>query len=148
MLPTRALLTRRAGAVAVRRTGSRGIPTSARLPNLKVSPTASITASFLTAHQAFAESYGKVTSEADKTEQQRHGDQFVWDLARHSLGEELVLYPALEKHLGSLGKRMAETDRKDQARVSRGGSCRIGSDRSKKKTDQGTSRPIPGRQVH
>jgi len=119
MLPTRALLTRRAGAVAVRRKGS---PMSERSPNLRVSPTASITASMLTAHQAFAASYGKVMNETDKTEQQRHGDKFVWDLARHSLGEELVLYPALEKHLGSLGKRMVATDRKDQAQASQRGS--------------------------
>jgi len=44
-------------------------------------------------------------------------NQFVWELARHSIGEELVVYPAFEKHLGSKGHDMAETDRKEHQTV-------------------------------
>src|SRR5271156_3192805 len=44
-------------------------------------------------------------------------NQFVWELARHSIGEELVVYPAFEKHLGSKGHDMTETDRKEHQTV-------------------------------
>ncbi|OAX79791.1 hypothetical protein ACJ72_05885 [Emergomyces africanus] len=43
-----------------------------------------------------------------KTRFQNH---FVWELARHSVAEELLLYPALEKHLAD-GKERVEKDRK------------------------------------
>ena len=45
--------------------------------------------------------------------QQRYGNQFIWELARHSVGEELVVYPAFEKYLGSEGHEMAEHDRQE-----------------------------------
>ncbi|KAG5297174.1 HHE domain-containing protein [Histoplasma ohiense] len=40
----------------------------------------------------------------------RFQNQFVWELARHSAAEELLLYPALEKHLAD-GKERVEKDR-------------------------------------
>jgi len=45
-------------------------------------------------------------------------NQFRWELARHSVGEELLLYPAFEKHLGAEGKKMADEDRADHQTVS------------------------------
>ncbi|KAK7425455.1 hypothetical protein QQZ08_008020 [Neonectria magnoliae] len=48
---------------------------------------------------------------------ERYGNQFTWELARHSVGEELVVYPAMEKHLGAEGKEMAEGDRKEHHHV-------------------------------
>jgi len=36
---------------------------------------------------------------------------FTWELARYSIPEELVPYPAFEQHLGSKGKEMAAKDR-------------------------------------
>ncbi|KAG5982154.1 hypothetical protein E4U55_002224 [Claviceps digitariae] len=49
--------------------------------------------------------------------QQRYGNQFVWELARHSVAEELIVYPALEKYLGAKGVEMAESDRKEHHTV-------------------------------
>jgi hypothetical protein len=49
--------------------------------------------------------------------QQRFGNQFTWELARHSIAEELVVYPAFEKYLGDKGKLMAEDDRKEHHQV-------------------------------
>ncbi|KAM3506743.1 hypothetical protein MY10362_002203 [Beauveria mimosiformis] len=49
--------------------------------------------------------------------QQRYGNQFTWELARHSVGEELVVYPALEKYLGDRGKKMADEDREEHHQV-------------------------------
>jgi len=39
--------------------------------------------------------------------------EFQWALARHSAGEELIVYPEFERRLGTEGKRMAEEDRKE-----------------------------------
>lgn len=44
-------------------------------------------------------------------------NQFVWELARHSIAEELVVYPALEKLLGSKGHDLAEKDRAEHQEV-------------------------------
>lgn len=49
--------------------------------------------------------------------QQRFGNQFTWELARHSIGEELIVYPAFEKYLGVEGKQMAEEDRREHHQV-------------------------------
>lgn len=42
----------------------------------------------------------------------RYRNQFAWELARHSIAEELVVYPSLEKHLPN-GKQMADNDRRE-----------------------------------
>ncbi|KAH8115032.1 hypothetical protein DFH11DRAFT_1743209 [Phellopilus nigrolimitatus] len=44
--------------------------------------------------------------------------ELTWEIARHAIGEELVVYPLMEKHLGVEGKKLADQDRADhQARV-------------------------------
>lgn len=69
-------------------------------------------------HRELEEYYNEVISNAGNTDhQQRYGNQFVWELARHSVGEELVVYPAFEKYLGAQGKQMAEQDRKEHHEV-------------------------------
>ncbi|KHN97527.1 HHE domain containing protein [Metarhizium album ARSEF 1941] len=69
-------------------------------------------------HRELEKYYNEVVHNAnDYGRQQRFGNQFIWDLARHSVGEELVVYPALEKHLGAEGKEMAEHDRKEHHSV-------------------------------
>lgn len=50
---------------------------------------------------------------------ERYGNQFTWELARHSVAEELIIYPAFEKYLGPKGHEMAEKDRKEHHAVSR-----------------------------
>lgn len=48
----------------------------------------------------------------------RWQNQFVWTLARHSIAEELVVYPAFEKHIPSgAGKAMADKDRAEHQNV-------------------------------
>ncbi|PIG82585.1 HHE domain protein [Aspergillus arachidicola] len=53
---------------------------------------------------------------APRDEQTRYQNLFTWELARHSIGEELVIYPALEKHVAN-GKSLAEKDRKEHQSV-------------------------------
>lgn len=42
---------------------------------------------------------------------------FTWELARHSIGEELVVYPAFEKHVRD-GVVLADKDRREHQTVS------------------------------
>ena len=64
------------------------------------------------------EYYNEVINSTNHDDQQRFGNQFTWELARHSVGEELIVYVAFEKHLGEAGHRMAESDRNEHHRVS------------------------------
>ncbi|KAI9683488.1 MAG: hypothetical protein M1822_006028 [Bathelium mastoideum] len=68
-------------------------------------------------HRELKQYYNEVINNSDHDHQERFGNQFTWELARHSVGEELVLYPALEKHLGLKGHEMAESDRSQHHRV-------------------------------
>lgn len=69
-------------------------------------------------HRELEQYYNEVVNNANNRDhQQRFGNQFIWELARHSVGEELVLYPAMEKHLGAEGKEMADSDRKEHHSV-------------------------------
>ncbi|CAD6449437.1 10ae02ec-d6ed-4af7-8f78-fee0b52ce790 [Sclerotinia trifoliorum] len=45
------------------------------------------------------------------------GKTNLWELARHSIGEELVVYPAFAKHLGMQGQKMADNDRAEHQTV-------------------------------
>jgi len=47
----------------------------------------------------------------------RYGNQFTWELARHSVAEELLVYPAMEKYMGERGKRHADLDRQQHHEV-------------------------------
>ncbi|KAK2864995.1 hypothetical protein FQN49_004017 [Arthroderma sp. PD_2] len=63
-------------------------------------------------HRAIEESYDKIVNSSDYEEQVRYQNQFTWELARHSIGEELVVYPAFEEHIEN-GKAMADKDRQE-----------------------------------
>jgi hypothetical protein len=69
--------------------------------------------------KAFADRIFKST---DPDEQTRYQNQFTWELARHAVGEELVVYPALEKHLRE-GEELAEKDRREHQGVSKPSDC-------------------------
>jgi hemerythrin superfamily protein len=62
-------------------------------------------------HEELKEYYGNIKNASSSDEKTRWRNQFVWELARHSIGEELVVYPAMEKIPG--GKEMAEKDREE-----------------------------------
>jgi hemerythrin superfamily protein len=79
---------------------------------------ASISDAITKDHRELKDYYNEVVNSTDLDHQERYGNQFTWELARHSVGEELIVYPAFEKYLGSKGKEMAEDDRKEHHRVS------------------------------
>ncbi|KAL4888325.1 hypothetical protein BDV59DRAFT_206244 [Aspergillus ambiguus] len=62
-------------------------------------------------HQEILACYNRIISSSDRDEQVRFQNLFTWDLARLLVGEELVVYPALEKHLSN-GASITEKDRK------------------------------------
>ncbi|KAM0277594.1 hypothetical protein ACHAQH_005713 [Verticillium albo-atrum] len=76
-----------------------------------------ISDSIIKDHRELEQYYNEVVNSTDHDHQERFGNQFTWELARHSVGEELVVYPAFEKHLGDKGKSMAESDRKEHHQV-------------------------------
>ncbi|KAI1144426.1 hypothetical protein F5Y05DRAFT_364649 [Hypoxylon sp. FL0543] len=51
-----------------------------------------------------------IVSNKSSEERIRYRNLFVWELARHSVAEELIVYPAMEKHLED-GHDMAWKDR-------------------------------------
>ncbi|KAL2163826.1 hypothetical protein VTH06DRAFT_5885 [Thermothelomyces fergusii] len=68
-------------------------------------------------HRELEQCYNEIINSNDHDHQARFGNQFTWELARHSVAEELIVYPAFEKHMGDRGHQMAESDRKDHHRV-------------------------------
>lgn len=60
---------------------------------------------------AYFDEYKK--NQNDSSAQERWTNLFTWEVARHSVGEEIVVYPLMEKHLGAQGHDLAEGDRRD-----------------------------------
>lgn len=67
-------------------------------------------------HREIESYYDQILGATDKTEQTRFQNQFTWELARHSIGEELVVYPAFEKHVPD-GRDLANKDRQEHQTV-------------------------------
>jgi hemerythrin-like domain-containing protein len=67
-------------------------------------------------HRELEEYYNIIVSSGDTDEQIRFQNKFTWELARHAIGEELVVYPALEKHLRD-GTETADKDRDEHQTV-------------------------------
>ncbi|KAL2373722.1 hypothetical protein RJ035_001842 [Blastomyces gilchristii] len=65
-----------------------------------------------TDHRELEAYYDKIINPKDQDEQVRYQNQFTWELARHSIDEELVVYPALEKYVKG-GKALADKDREE-----------------------------------
>lgn len=50
--------------------------------------------------------------------QQRYGNEFIWKLARYAVAEELVVYPAFEKHVSSRDVlKLTESEHRDNHEV-------------------------------
>ncbi|GKT53408.1 HHE domain-containing protein [Colletotrichum tofieldiae] len=77
----------------------------------------SISDAIIKDHRELEQYYNEVVNSSDHDHQERFGNQFTWELARHSVGEELVVYPAFEKHMGLQGHDMAENDRKEHRQL-------------------------------
>ncbi|KAJ6090315.1 hypothetical protein N7486_009130 [Penicillium sp. IBT 16267x] len=56
-------------------------------------------------HRDLKSYYDRIIHTEDADEQTRWQNMFTWALARHVVGEELVLYPALNKHLHQDGAK-------------------------------------------
>lgn len=70
-------------------------------------------------HKKIREYYNEVVHSKDVEHQERYGNQFIWELARHSVAEELIVYPAMEQYMpDGEGKDHAEKDRKQHHTVS------------------------------
>lgn len=67
-------------------------------------------------HGDLREAHRRITEAKTHDEKVQWRNQFTWELARHSIGEELVVYPAFEKHLPD-GKAMADHDRSEHQTV-------------------------------
>jgi hypothetical protein len=68
-------------------------------------------------HRELEDAYNKILSSSTDDEKVRWQNQFTWELARHSIGEELLVYPAFEKNLAD-GRQMADKDRAEHQKVS------------------------------
>jgi hemerythrin superfamily protein len=69
-------------------------------------------------HRELEAYYDRIVKSADADEQTRYQNQFTWVLARHSIGEELVVYPALERYVKG-GAELACKDREEHQKVSK-----------------------------
>jgi len=67
-------------------------------------------------HQELEDFYNRIVNSSDKDEQLRYRNEFTWELARHSLGEEIVVYPELEK-IVSGGHDLADKDRAQHQKI-------------------------------
>ncbi|KAK5053682.1 hypothetical protein LTR84_001643 [Exophiala bonariae] len=68
-------------------------------------------------YEELKEYYHNILSAKDDDSKIRWQNQFTWELARHSIGEELVVYPAMEKHMGEAGGHLAQRDRDEHNKV-------------------------------
>ncbi|KAF9071202.1 hypothetical protein BDP27DRAFT_1361990 [Rhodocollybia butyracea] len=57
----------------------------------------------------YYDNYKKAAGDADA--QARWSRQLTWEIARHAVGEEIVVYPLMEQHMGQEGIRLADEDR-------------------------------------
>jgi len=67
-------------------------------------------------HEELASYVNTIKNSSDYDTQVRYQNQFIWELARHSIAEEIVVYPAFEQHVLG-GKEMADKDRKEHLEV-------------------------------
>jgi len=71
-------------------------------------------------HQEMYEYYDEYTrarNNSDVDAEGRWARQLTWEVARHAVGEEIVVYPLMEKHLGAKGLKLTDNDRADHQYV-------------------------------
>jgi len=63
-------------------------------------------------HQEMYEYHANyLKAKGDSDAQARWARQLTWEIARHAVAEEIVVYPLMEKHLGPQGLKLADRDR-------------------------------------
>ncbi|KAJ6184055.1 hypothetical protein N7519_005356 [Penicillium mononematosum] len=93
------------------------LPTSRRtfaISSIAMAPT--ISDAIKKDHREIETYYDNILKAPDETEQTKWQNQFTWELARHSIGEELVVYPAFEKYVPN-GIELANKDRQEHQSV-------------------------------
>lgn len=63
-------------------------------------------------HQEMESVYNNLLRARDPEEQTAFQNKFTWELARHAVGEELVVYPAIERYVRD-GMETADKDRRE-----------------------------------
>ncbi|KIP11290.1 hypothetical protein PHLGIDRAFT_64119 [Phlebiopsis gigantea 11061_1 CR5-6] len=61
----------------------------------------------------YHDQYQRALQRADLDACARWANQLRWEIARHAVGEEIVVYPLMEKHLGAKGRELADHDRRE-----------------------------------
>jgi hypothetical protein len=59
----------------------------------------------------YYDEYMRAKDKSDIDAQSRWARQLTWEVARHAVGEEIVVYPLMEKHLGEKGLKLTNNDR-------------------------------------
>ncbi|EEH04475.1 HHE domain-containing protein [Histoplasma capsulatum G186AR] len=67
-------------------------------------------------HRLLREYHDKIIHAGDEDTGTRWGNKFTWELARYTVAEELVVYPALESYIDH-GKIMADKDRRENQEI-------------------------------
>lgn len=84
----------------------------------QIAANSTITEAITKDHRELETYYNEIINNPDDVDHAtRYGNQFTWELARHSVAEELLVYPAMEKYMGEKGKEHAESDRKQHHQV-------------------------------
>ncbi|KAI0916285.1 hypothetical protein AcV5_003266 [Taiwanofungus camphoratus] len=65
----------------------------------------------------YHDEYRSAHERGDVPAQARWARQLTWEVARHAVGEEIVVYPLMEKHLGDKGRELADHDRGEHQHV-------------------------------
>jgi len=68
-------------------------------------------------HDEFDVLYENIKNATDDAAKVRWRNQLTWTVARHAISEELTWYPAMAKHLGEEGVRLAKTDKEQHQGV-------------------------------
>jgi hypothetical protein len=68
-------------------------------------------------HDDFDVCYNEIKKSNDDTTKIKWRNQLTWNVARHAISEELTWYPAMEKHMGELGKKLAAEDKEQHMSV-------------------------------
>lgn len=114
MSAVRTLITPRTWAAS--RPQALRIVVNSRLTSIRAAST--ISEAITKDHRELKEYYDEIVNNPTNIDHQtRYGNQFTWELARHSVAEELLVYPALEKYLGDKGKEHADHDRAEHHKV-------------------------------
>jgi hypothetical protein len=90
---------------------------NAATANMSSANAGTVSAAIKHDHAELKEYYNNILSATDTDSKIRWQNQFTWELARHSIGEELVVYPAMEEHMGDEGKQLAQKDRDGHNKV-------------------------------